>query len=382
MIPRLLVPHLQTQLKNYPAVALLGARQVGKTTLAKNLGGHYFDLENPQDCLRLNIEWEKLTAIPKLLILDEAQAMPEIFPRLRGAIDADRQLMGRFLLLGSISPALMTRVGQSLTGLLALCQLTPLLARELGRESWDLLWKMGGYPDGGLFEPARFPDWQHHYLALMAQRDLPNLGLAARPSTTERLFRMLAALHGQTWNASQVGNSLGLSYHTVNTYVDYLEQVYLLRRLPAYAADLKKRLVKSPKIYWRDSGLLHALLDLQRDADLYTRPWVGASWEGWVIEQVLSHLQSWGQSFQVFYLRTSDQYEIDLLLEYRGQLWAFEIKLSSVPDADSLTRLRDTAALVGADRCVLISRTASPMQGDKVASLDLAATLDLLLEKG
>ena len=378
MIPRHLEHHLLTQLENYPAVALLGARQVGKTTLAKKLGGHYFDLENPQDRLRLDIEWETLAAMPQLLILDEAQAMPEIFPRLRAAIDADRQRQGRFLLLGSVSPALMTQVGQSLTGRLALCQLTPLLAGEVGSENGDLLWKVGGYPDGGIFDRARFPDWQHHYLALMAQRDLPNWGLAARPALTERLFRMLAALHGQTWNASQVGKSLGLSYHTVNSYVEYLEQVYLLRRLPAYTANLKKRLVKSPKIYWRDSGLLHALLDLQGDADLYGRPWVGASWEGWVIEQVLGHLQSWGQSFQAFYLRTSDQREIDLLLEYRGQLWAFEIKLSSVPDADSLSKLRDTAALVRADRCVLISRTINPVQSEKTASLNLAAALALL----
>jgi predicted AAA+ superfamily ATPase len=380
MIPRLLATHLQTQLKNYPAVALLGARQVGKTTLARSLGGRYFDLENPQDRLRLDIEWEELAAMPQLLVLDEAQAMPQLFPRLRAAIDAGCRRPGRFLLLGSVSPALMSQVSQSLTGRLALCQLTPLLAGELESERWDLLWKVGGYPDGGIFDPGGFPDWQHHYLALMAQRDLPNWGLPARPSLTERLFRMLATLQGQTWNASQVGKSLGLSYHTVNTYVDYLEHGYLVRRLPAYAANLKKRLVKSPKLYWRDSGLLHALLELQRDADLYTRPWVGASWEGWIIEQVLSHLQGWGQSFQAFYLRTSDQREIDLLLKYRGRLWAFEIKLSSAPDADALNKLRDTAALVGAERCILLSRTASPVQSGKLASLNLAATLDLLRE--
>ena len=378
MISRLLTAQLQTHLQHYPAVALLGARQVGKTTLAKQLGGYYLDLENPQDRLRLDIECENLRERPQLLILDEAQAMPEIFPRLRVAIDADRQRLGRFLLLGSVSPVLMTQVGQALTGRLALCQLTPVLAGEVGGEAWDRLWYTGGYPDGGLFDSARFPDWQHHYLSLMAQRELPNWGLPARPSLTERLFRMLAVLHGQTWNASQLGKSLGLSYHTVNTYVDYLEQAYLLRRLPAYAANLKKRLVKSPKIYWRDSGLLHALLDLQRETDLYRRPWVGVSWEGWVIEQVLSHLQSWGQPFQAFHLRTSDQREIDLLLEYRGLLWAFEIKLNSVPDADSLHRLRDTAGLVGADRCVLISRTTHPVQGNRAASLDLAGTLDLL----
>ncbi len=378
MILRYIESHLQTQLTHYPAVALLGARQVGKTTLAKTLGGHYYDLENPQDRLRLDIEWEARVTDTPLIILDEAHTLPEIFPRLRAAIDADRKRHGRFLLLGSVSPALMTQVSQALTGRLALCPLTPLLARELPTAQWDHLWHTGGYPDGGLGDPTRFPRWQNNYLDLMAQRDLPNWGLPARPAATDRLFHMLAAGHGQTWNASQLGKSLGLSYHTVNAHVDYLEQAYLVRRLPPYASNIKKRLVKSPKVYWRDSGLLHALLGLDAQADLYAQPWVGASWEGWIIEQILGHLQSKGQSFRAFHLRTSDQREIDLLLEYRGQLWAFEIKLSSAPNSDSLNALRQTAALVGADYSALISRTTQPLQGDQVASLNLAATLDLL----
>ena len=378
MIPRYLENHLHTQLAHYPAVALLGARQVGKTTLAKKFDGHYYDLENPQDRLRLDIEWEERVNAAPLIILDEAQAVPELFPRLRAAIDADRARNGRFLLLGSVSPALMTQVSQALTGRLALCPLTPFLARELPPEQWDHLWHTGGYPDGGIVDRARFPGWQNNYLDLMAQRDLPNWGLPARPAMTSRLFRMLATVHSQTWNASQIGKSLGLSYHTVNTYLDYLEQAYLLRRLPAYATNIKKRLVKSPKIYWRDSGLLHALLGMDNHVELYSRPWVGASWEGWIIEQILGHLQSKGESFQAFHLRTSDQREIDLLLEYRRRRWAFEIKLSSAPHTDSLDALRHTAELIGADYTALISRTTQPVQGERVASLNLATTLDLL----
>ena len=374
MIERYLENYLQSQLAHYPAVALLGARQVGKTTLAQKLGGHYYDLENSQDRLRLDIEWEDHVGAASLVVLDEAHAAPEIFPRLRAAIDADRARSGRFLLLGSVSPALMTQVSQALTGRLALCPLTPFLARELPAEQWDALWRTGGYPDG----LTHFPGWQHNYLDLMAQRDLPNWGLPARPAVTSRLFRMLAAVHGQIWNASQMGKSLGLSYHTVNAYVDYLEQAYLLRRLPAYATNIKKRLVKSPKIYWRDSGLLHALLGMDHRVDLYSQPWVGASWEGWIVEQLLGHLQSRGESFQAFHLRTSDQREIDLLLEWRGQLWAFEIKLSSAPNTEHLNALRHTAELIGADRTVLISRTTQPVQGDRAASLNLAAALDLL----
>ena len=378
MIKRYIQTHLQTQLMHYPSVALLGARQVGKTTLARQLGGHYYDLENPQDQLRLDIEWEERINGSVLIILDEAQTMPEIFPRLRSAIDADRTRNGRFLLLGSVSPALMTKVSQALTGRLSLCPLTPFIACELPADQWDQLWFTGGYPDGGIADSERFPTWQNNYLNLMAQRDLPNWGLPARPAITDRLFRMLAAVHGQTWNASQIAKSLGQNYHTINTYVDYFEQAYLIRRLPAYATNIKKRLVKSPKLYWRDTGLLHALLGLHSSTDLYAQPWVGFSWEGWIIEQILGHLQSRGESFQAFYMRTSDQYEIDLLLEYKNQLWAFEIKLTSTPNISTLNRLRHTAKLIGANHTAQISRTAQPLIGDTVSSLNLATTLDLL----
>lgn len=379
MISRLLKRQINAQLAHYPAVALSGARQTGKTTLAKAFAGHYFDLENPQDQLRLEVTWEELMETQDLVILDEIQAMPELFPRLRAAIDADRKRCGRFLMLGSVAPSLMQRAGQALTGRLALCQLTGFLALERPAQEWDSLWQRGGYPDGGILDASRFPDWQQNYLALMAQRDLPSWGLPAQPVLIQRLFRMLAALHGQMWNASQLGKSLGLSYHTVNTYADFLEQAFLIRRLPAYTSNLHKRLVKRPKLYWRDTGLLHSLLGLERTSDVFDQPWVGTSWEGWVIEQLLGHLESTGRVFEAFYVRTSDQREIDLVLEYRGQRWAFEIKLSSAPDAAFLRRLQDHATLVGADRVALISRTAEPVCGKAVASLNLAAALDWLM---
>lgn len=379
MISRLLKRQIDAQLARYPAVALSGARQTGKTTLAKAFQGHYFDLENPRDQLRLDVTWEERMGTRELVVLDEIQAMPELFPRLRAAIDADRKRCGRFLMLGSVAPALMQRAGQALTGRLALCQLTGFLARERPVEEWDRLWQRGGYPDGGVLDASRFPDWQQNYLALMAQRDLPTWGLPAQPVLIQRFFRMLAALHGQMWNASQLGKSLGLSYHTVNTYADFLEQAFLIRRLPAYTANLHKRLVKRPKLYWRDTGLLHALLGLDRARDVLDQPWVGTSWEGWVIEQLLGHLQSTGRAFEAFYVRTSDQREIDLVLEYRGHRWAFEIKLSSAPAAADLRRLQNHAALVGADRVALISRTAEPVCSKAVASLNLATALDWLL---
>jgi len=358
----------------------MGPRQAGKTTLAKSLGGRYFDLELPQDQLRLNVEWEDLsTQNTRLLVLDEAQEMPDIFPRLRSSIDSKRKQNGRFLLLGSISPALMSRVSESLTGRLAICELSPFNIQEIDRQQADDLWRMGGYPDGGILTPGLFPEWQLNYLRLMAQRDLPNWGLPAKAAVTERLFRMLASVHGQVWNASQLGKSLGSSYHTVNSYVEFLENSYLLRRLPPYSANLKKRLVKSPKIYWRDSGLLHALAGLDSKSDLFSLPWVGASWEGWIVEQILSSLSNAGKTFQAFYLRTSDQHEIDLLLEYDNERWAIEIKLTSVPNPNDMQRLSKTATLVDADKIVLLSRTSSPLRGKREFSLNLFDTLDLLV---
>lgn len=380
MIRRFIQTLVRERLRTYPAVALLGPRQSGKTTLAKFLGKSYFDLEKQQDRLRLDVEWREIASRKAVVVLDEAQSMPELFPRLRSAIDEDRKRTGRFLLLGSIAPALMQRVGESLAGRLALCELAPFTVRELPQGRWDELWFSGGYPDGGILDLSQYPSWQRNYLDLMAQRDLPNWGLPAQPATTQRLFQMLAAWHGQTWNASQIGKSLGLSYHTVSKYVDFLESVYLVRRLPAYSTNVRKRLVKSPKLYWRDSGLLHSLLGVIQSDELLSRPWVGASWEGWVIEQILSTLSAAGCVFQAFYLRTSDQHEVDLVLDFGGRLWVFEVKLTNHPDLADLKRLTAIGEMIKADRFVLISRTTDPVRGKTEFSLNLSAALDLLLE--
>lgn len=379
MIKRLLTARVQELLRRFPAVGLVGPRQAGKTTLAKAMGGQYFDLENPQDRLRLDAQWSDRVAGTELLVLDEAQQAPDVFPRLRSAIDADRKRNGRFLLLGSVSPALMAQVSESLTGRLALCELTPLLGQEVGWERLDDLWRLGGYPDGGILDAGQFPEWQTHYLDLMAQRDLPNWGLPAQPALTKRLFAMLAACHGQVWNASQIGKSLGLSYHTVNGYVDFLENAFLVRRLPSYSGNLRKRLVKSPKLYWRDSGLLHALLQVRAGDDLFSKPWVGASWEGWAGEQILNHLQVTGEAVAAYHVRTSDQYEADLLLDWRGRRWAVEVKLTGVPAPQDMARLEHVGKLVKADRCLLVSRTADQIQGRTVASLNLPAAIEHLL---
>ena len=306
MLKRQLVPELRRRLARYPAVALVGPRQCGKTTLAQALGGAYYDLEQESERLRLDLEWATRTTGRQRIILDEAQAWPDVFARVRGAIDQDRKRQGRFLLLGSVAPALAAHASESLTGRLSTIELTPLRWGELARTRRKSHWLRGGFPDGGILRPDAFPEWQRDYLALVVQRDLPTWGLPAKPQVTDRLLRLLAAVHGQLWNASRIGQSLGLSYHTVNSYLDFLVGAFLIRRLPPYAANLGKRLVRSPKLYWRDSGLLHALLNVPDERTLLNQPWVGASWEGYVIEQIIGELAARGERVEPYFFRTSD----------------------------------------------------------------------------
>jgi hypothetical protein len=371
MIRRAVLGLVRRRLRAHPAVALVGPRQAGKTTLARSLGGRYFDLEQEPERLRLDLDWGHLERARGLVVLDEAQAWPEVFPRLRSAIDRDRGRKGRFLLLGSVSPALMTTVSESLAGRLSLVELTPFTAGELGRVPLDRQWARGGFPDGGALGEGRYPQWQRDYLTLLAQRDLPAWGLPARPQVTSRFLRMIAAVHGQVWNASQIGQSLGLSYHTVNSYLDYLEGAFLVRRLPPWHANIGKRLVKSHKVYWRDTGLLHALLGGVREEDLPAQPWVGASWEGFVIEQVLARLAQLDRAAEPHFFRTADGHEVDLVLDLGTEVWAIEVKLTAAPGPDDLRRLNRAADLIHADRRILISRTPRSVAGQREVSCSL-----------
>jgi predicted AAA+ superfamily ATPase len=183
---------------------------------------------------------------------------------------------------------------------------------------------------------------------------------------------MLAALHGQPWNASQVGQSLGLSYHTVNDYLDYLEGAFLICRLPAFQVNIRKRLVKSPKMYWRDTGLLHAWLNVNSRSALLAQPWVGASWEGFVIEQALGQLRALGTPFNAFYFRTSDRHELDLVLDFGQELWAAEVKLTASPSPEDMTRLNKTAAMIDARRCFLVSQTRESSGNGRRVSCNLS----------
>ncbi len=371
MIRRKVTRVLRDRLGQYPAVALVGPRQAGKTTLARSLGGAYFDLEQEPDRLRLDLEWQSLARGKGLVILDEAQSWPEVFRRLRGAIDEHPGRKGRFLLLGSVSPGLTAQVSESLAGRLSLVELTPFLMTELSNVPLRTVWCLGGYPEGGVLNRARFPQWQLDYLALLAQRDLPSWGLPAGPQATGRLLKMIAAVHGQVWNASQIGEGLGISYKTVNSYLDYLVGAFLIRRLPPYRGNLRKRLVKSPKVYWRDAGLLHALLNVPDEDELLNRPWVGASWEGFVIEQVLGALRQADERVEPFFFRTSDGREVDLVLDFGRSLWAVEAKLTASPGPGDLDRLNKTADLIKAQKRILISQTPRSHRSESRVSCNL-----------
>ncbi len=381
MFHRQIQRYLKEQLGRYPAVALVGPRQAGKTTLARTFSQEYFDLEKPSDQVRLETQLTTLLQQRKLIIFDEAQCYPPLFGMLRGIIDANRKENGKFLLLGSVAPSLMREISESLVGRLALLRLYPLNYFEIGQEYLDPLWAYGGYPNGGVIDSGQFPQWQKNYIDLMAQKDLPQYGIEASPSLIKRFMRILAASHGNMWNASEIGRALGLSYHTINSYVEYFEGTFLVRRLEPYSVNLHKRLVKSPKIYWWDSGLLHALLGVQNFDHLLNQPWLGNSWEGFAIEQILSFLDQSGIDFNPYYFRTSDGYEIDLVLEIHSRIWAIEIKLSSEPRIEDTQKLKKAAAMIRAEYEMLICRTDVVIANESQCYSNLWECMQYLKEK-
>jgi predicted AAA+ superfamily ATPase len=371
MIPRMYQSVIEEKLQKFPSVAILGPRQCGKTTLAQQFGGIYFDMETEGSQTRLDAEWDSLVSGDRLIVIDEAQQAPEVFRRLRGTIDSDRKRNGRFLLLGSVSPEIMSNVSESLAGRMGLVRMTPLVQPELPADRMDDLWLFGGYPDGGICLPAMFPEWQRDYLDALAYRDLPNWGLTAKPSQTLRLLGMLAVLHGQPLNMAQLGGSLSLDHKTVLRYCDFLQSAFLIRRVSPFFTNIKKRLLKTPRLYWRDSGLLHALMNVTSLDQLYSQPWLGHSWEGFVIEQTLATLATKPLRPDPFFFRTSDGYELDLLLDWATHRDAIEIKLTSNPGTEMVARLNKAADLIGAEKRILICRIDKPIETDNLTITNL-----------
>jgi len=316
-------------------VAILGARQIGKTTLAKQIAAEfpdsiYLDLENAQARAKLDQADVFFEANRhRLVVLDEIQNAPELFSTMRGEIDADRR-PGRFLILGSASFKLLQQ-SQSLAGRLALVDMAPLLLNEVHQSFQDIqtLWVRGGFP-GSYTAPQDDASWlwRDAFVRHFLHTDLPALGINVEPEMMRRFWRMVAHLHGQLFNASSIAASMGVSSPTVTRYLDHLVQSLMLRRLEPFHANLGKRLVKSPKIYVRDSGLLHYLLGMRNVHDLMGHPNTGASWEGFCIEQIYNHLPT-GAS--VSFYRTAAGAELDVVVETGRETTGFEIKFSSAP---------------------------------------------------
>lgn len=330
-------------LEEFPAVSILGPRQVGKTTLAEEIALSlspepiYLDLESPIDQAKLNdpeayFELHK----GKLIILDEIQRVPELFAVLRGVIDRRRRKgfrTAQFLILGSASLDLLKQSSESLAGRIAYKELTGLTALEvnsLSQTSIDMLWLKGGFPDSFLAktESASFR-WRQNFISTYLERDIPQLGTRIPAVTLRRLWTMLAHHQGGQLNTAQLGASLGITIPTVKRYIELLEDLFLVRTILPWSGNVGKRLVKTPKVYIRDSGLTHALLNLTTQDDLLGHPIVGASWEGFVIENIIACLP---QGLTFWFYRTSAGAEIDLVIEINNQeRYAIEIKRSLSP---------------------------------------------------
>lgn len=337
MLPRKLLAALRQRLALQPAAVLLGPRQVGKTTLARALASDYpdaviLDLEREADRARL-AQPDAFFARHRrqLVVLDEVQMLPQIFAALRPEIDADRR-PGRFLLLGSASGSLLRQSVESLAGRVAYLELAPLLVEEVGRDgaSASALWLRGGFPPSFTApDNAASLAWRGDFIQAFLTRDLPQLGVTVPAETLRRFWRMCAHLNGQLLNASQLGAALGgLAHTTVGRYLDLFVDTLLLRRLQPYYVNIGKRLVKAPKVYVRDCGILHALLNIATLDDLSSHPVVGQSWEGFVIEQIVGAAPP--QADFSFY-RTAAGAEMDLVVTVGGRNIGYEIKLSNAP---------------------------------------------------
>jgi len=335
-VKRKLEKSLNTTLQKYPVVALLGARQVGKTTLAKMIEGNfkkktlYLDLELPSDLNKLDEAQLFLSQHQdKLVIIDEIQRKPELFPLLRALVDQYRKT-GRFLVLGSASKDLLKQSSESLAGRIKYLELTPFHLAEIGVSGFQKLWVRGGFPDSYLAgDDTESNDWRLSFIGTYLERDLPQFDFRIPANQLRRFWIMLAHNQGQLWNASQIAKSLGVSAPTAKHYMNILEETFAVRELLPFYANVGKRLVKSPKIYFRDTGILHSLLNIHTFDDLQSNPIVGNSWEGFVIEEIVKILPD---SFMPHFYRTSAGAEIDLVLTKSSKVEAVvEIKYSLTP---------------------------------------------------
>lgn len=334
MINRAVTPYLELLLEEFPAVGILGPRQVGKTTLAKqvarDLDAIYLDLELPEDLAKLSDVSLFLKSYQhQLVILDEIQVRQDIFPILRALIDQDRR-PGRFLLLGSASPTLMRHTAESLAGRIAYLDLLPLHMSEIPDVDQDLHWLRGGFPMSYLARTeAASMRWRSNFIRTYVEKDLPLIGLPNNPNFIRRFWTMASHLNGKLSNYNQISRSLQVSAPTVREYYDLFVQTFLIHELPPYFRNIKKRIVKSPKYYLNDTGILHSHLGLKTREDLFGHPDVGLSWETYVIQQIRANIKD---GYNLYFYKTHQGAEIDLVI-CKGDIpfISCEIKLTDAP---------------------------------------------------
>lgn len=361
-------------------VLLAGPRQSGKTTLARTFvhpaASAYFDLENPVDLARLDEPMTALGALGGTVVLDEIQRRPDLFPVLR--VLADRQpSRARFLVLGSASGDLLRQSSESLAGRLEIVELGGFTLEEVGRAAAERLWRRGGHPRAFLARSeADSYTWRAQFIRTFLERDLPQLGGPAAASTLLRFWTMVAHYHGQVWSHAEPARSLGVSQPTIRRYLDLLTSVFMVRQLLPWHENLGKRQVKSPKVYVRDSGVLHQLLGIKTHADLLRHPKLGASWEGFVIDGLLRRLQP----DEAYFWATHQGVELDLLCVHRGRRYGFEVKRADAPGLTPSIRIamadlrldRVTIFYPGGTRYAL-SRHVTVVPAEAIASLSWRA---------
>lgn len=357
MIPR--SRHLaavERLLGQFPIVAILGARQVGKTTLALEIlrrarkRGERFDLEDPADLARLADAKLALADLRGLVVIDEVQRRPDIFPVLRVLADR-RPVRARFLVLGSASPELLRQSSETLAGRIAFHQLDGFDLGEVGAGQLDRLWLRGGFPLSFLSRTQRASfTWRESFIRTFLERDVPQLGVRVPAATLSRFWSMLAHYHGQVWNGAEFARSFGVSDKTVRHYLDTLQAAQVVTVLPPWHENIRKRQVKSPKAYVRDSGVLHGLLGVRERRDLERHPKVGASWEGFLLRQVMQHVGATAEECYFWAMHTSA--ELDLLWVRGRRRWGFEFKRTSSPKLTS--SLKTAMETLGLQRAFLV----------------------------
>ena len=378
MIARRQYPHLKSLLKQSPAVAVIGPRQAGKTTLAQEIAdgtrSTYLDLEREADRAKLSDAEDYLAPLEdQLVILDEVQRAPELFQTLRGLIDQGRhrgRKSGRFLLLGSASLDLLRQSGESLAGRIAHLELTPLDILEVGAARLDTLWVRGGFPESFLAATGKQSlRWRQDFIRTYLERDIPQLGPRIPAETLRRFWTMLAHHQSGLHNAAELARSLGVDSKTIARYLDLLVDLLLVRRLQPLHRNVSKRLVKSPKVYVRDSGIVHALLGLDSRDAVLGHPIAGASWEGFVIETLINVAP---EGTAASFYRTSAGAEVDLVLELPGGVtWAIEVKRGLVPKVERGFYIA-CEDLAPKRRFVVYSGSERYALGDKIEAISLA----------